>query len=49
MLNWLCCDEHVKFVDWEKVSNGDLTGPNEPTSVNNLGNGNPYALTMSIK
>ena len=48
MLNWICCDGHVKFVDWEKVSNGDLTGPANPTSVNSLGNGNSYALTMSI-
>ena len=47
-LNWLCCDGHAKFVDWVKVSNGDLTGPADPTSVNNLGNGNSYALTMSI-
>jgi len=47
-LNWLCCDGHVKFVDWVNVSNGDLTGPANPTSVNNLGNGNSYSLTMSI-
>ena len=47
-LNWLCCDGHAKFVDWVKVANGDLDPPPNPTSVNNLGNGNSYALTMSI-
>lgn len=47
--NYAMSDGHVKFISWDQVSTSDkkLANPNgNPISPKNLGNGNPYVVTM---